>query len=281
MQIKLGEKIRALRKQKNISQDVLASALGVSFQAVSKWEKADSMPDVTLIPAIASFFGVSTDELFDFNIYMTENEVNKISSRAIAVRDEKPEEAESILKDGLKKYPGNDTLLLNLLYVQQLLGRSEEVMNTCRALIQTTRMDDVRFDSWRIMAEVYETQGEYVMMKDALAHIPELYFTKTELEARMLRGEERFEPICKHLRMSADWTVDSLVMLADYYEENGESEKAMIQLKIAVGIIESFREDINHEEYFTGTLWEMRKEEIDKLKERIERLHDERCGDIK
>ena len=65
--IKLGEKIKHLRKEKNISQEVLANYLGVSFQAVSKWETGSTMPDVTLIPAIASFFRVSTDELFEFN----------------------------------------------------------------------------------------------------------------------------------------------------------------------------------------------------------------------
>ena len=59
--IKLGEKIKSLRKQKNISQEVLANYLGVSFQAVSKWENDSTMPDVTMIPALASFFGVSTD----------------------------------------------------------------------------------------------------------------------------------------------------------------------------------------------------------------------------
>ena len=54
--IKLGEKIKSLRKQKNISQEVLANYLGVSFQAVSKWETEAALPDVTLIPAIAAFF---------------------------------------------------------------------------------------------------------------------------------------------------------------------------------------------------------------------------------
>lgn len=67
MEIKLGRKIKSLRKQKNISQEVLAQYLGVSFQAVSKWESETAMPDITLVPAIASFFGVSTDELFDYN----------------------------------------------------------------------------------------------------------------------------------------------------------------------------------------------------------------------
>lgn len=59
--MKLGEKIKTLRKQKNISQEVFANYLGVSYQAVSKWECGNTMPDVMLIPAIASFFGVSTD----------------------------------------------------------------------------------------------------------------------------------------------------------------------------------------------------------------------------
>ena len=70
--IKIGEKIKSLRKQKNISQEVFANYLGVSFQAVSKWETGTTMPDVTMITAIACFFGVSTDELFDFNLYEIE-----------------------------------------------------------------------------------------------------------------------------------------------------------------------------------------------------------------
>ena len=76
--IKLGEKIKSLRKQKNISQEVFAGYLGVSFQAVSKWENGNTMPDVTMIPAIASFFGVSTDELFDFNLIEMEKQVEAI-----------------------------------------------------------------------------------------------------------------------------------------------------------------------------------------------------------
>lgn len=67
MNLRIGENIRQLRKQRNISQEVLAQYLGVSFQAVSKWENNDNLPDITMIPAIASFFGVSTDELFDYD----------------------------------------------------------------------------------------------------------------------------------------------------------------------------------------------------------------------
>lgn len=67
MEFNIGSKIKKLRRQKNISQEVLAQYLGISFQAVSKWESGQNMPDITLIPALASFFGISTDELFDYN----------------------------------------------------------------------------------------------------------------------------------------------------------------------------------------------------------------------
>ena len=97
----LGEKIKTLRKQKNISQEVFAGYLGVSFQAVSKWECGNTMPDVTMIPAIASFFGVSTDELFDFNLYETEKQVEAICHESWKYRENDPAKAERILREGL------------------------------------------------------------------------------------------------------------------------------------------------------------------------------------
>lgn len=63
MTINLSEKIKALRKEKGISQEKLADYLGVSFQAVSKWENDNTCPDISLLPEIARFFGITVDEL--------------------------------------------------------------------------------------------------------------------------------------------------------------------------------------------------------------------------
>ena len=63
MDINLAEKLKALRKEKNISQEKLAQYLQVSFQAVSKWENGQTYPDLSLIPDIARFFGITIDEL--------------------------------------------------------------------------------------------------------------------------------------------------------------------------------------------------------------------------
>jgi len=64
MDIKICQTIKKLRLSNNISQDTLANALGISAQAVSKWENLKALPDITLLPDIADFFKVSIDTLF-------------------------------------------------------------------------------------------------------------------------------------------------------------------------------------------------------------------------
>lgn len=63
----IGKKIKALRMEKKVKQEELAEYLGVSFQAVSKWETEASVPDIGLLPGIAVFFGVTIDELFQLS----------------------------------------------------------------------------------------------------------------------------------------------------------------------------------------------------------------------
>lgn len=66
MQLNLGTKIRELRRRDGCTQDNLAEALGVTAQAVSRWESGGSYPDMEMIPAIANYFHVSIDELFGY-----------------------------------------------------------------------------------------------------------------------------------------------------------------------------------------------------------------------
>ena len=63
-QIYFGERIAAYRKEQGLTQEGLAQMLGVTNQAVSKWESDQCCPDIMLLPALADVFGVSVDELF-------------------------------------------------------------------------------------------------------------------------------------------------------------------------------------------------------------------------
>lgn len=62
----LGEKIKNLRKDTNITQEELAEKIGVSRQAVTKWESDLGMPDVENLKSIATLFGITIDELLDY-----------------------------------------------------------------------------------------------------------------------------------------------------------------------------------------------------------------------
>ncbi len=66
MSITIHEQITHLRKRRGISQTELGAALGVSSQAVSKWEKGISCPDIALLPSIAAYFEVTVDELLGY-----------------------------------------------------------------------------------------------------------------------------------------------------------------------------------------------------------------------
>jgi len=63
MKLKLGENLRRLRKERELTQEQFSTAIGVSFQAVSRWENGTAYPDMELLPALSSFFGVSVDTL--------------------------------------------------------------------------------------------------------------------------------------------------------------------------------------------------------------------------
>ncbi|MBR2382024.1 MAG: helix-turn-helix transcriptional regulator [Clostridia bacterium] len=63
MNTTLGKRIAALRHEKQMKQDELAEKLGISYQAVSKWENDQTCPDISLLPLLAKTLGVSTDEL--------------------------------------------------------------------------------------------------------------------------------------------------------------------------------------------------------------------------
>ena len=264
MELDIGNKIKNLRRQKDISQEVLARHLGVSFQAVSKWESGMTMPDITLIPAIASFFGVSIDELFDYNHYVVEKKVEEIVNASCAYRGMDDARCEEILREGLKKYPGNDVLLNCLIYSIPVPERSDEVISICKSLIEGAGEDDVRYDACRVLAETYQKIGEYGLAKETIERIPEIYFTKLEIAARLLEGEDKFRAASIQKRLSADSLLDMLECLADYYYEKGETEKARIQQEIAGKVVEAFREDFLTEG-MRNTVYQDRKE---RMKER-------------
>lgn len=116
----MGQIIRRLRKEKNLSQEALAEQLGVTFQAISKWETDAGMPDISQVVPLAHVFGVSTDVLFGIRGTEEEAEVWKEYETAQSLI-RRPITSEGLfqkyraLQDGLKRYPNHRFLLMQTL----------------------------------------------------------------------------------------------------------------------------------------------------------------------
>ena len=72
----IGDIIRKYRKNKGMTQEEMAACLGVTTPAVNKWEKGNTLPDITLLVPIARLLGITTDELLSFKIELADEEIN-------------------------------------------------------------------------------------------------------------------------------------------------------------------------------------------------------------
>ena len=241
MAMKIGEKIKALRKEKNISQESLAKVLGVTFQAVSKWETNTTAPDVSLIPPIASFFGVSIDELFDYNVFENEKKIDSICHEAARYRLDDPIHAEEILREGLKQFPSNETMLTVLVYVLwNIPGRDSDLIDTCKQLIACASIEGVRCDVLRILAEDYHRAGAYEQIAPVLEQIPEFYFTKKECIARLADGKTSLDAAHIQMNLSGSSLLEMLNIMAKQFSALGDDEKSAQCLRIANGVLDVF-----------------------------------------
>lgn len=125
MTLNVGAKILELRKAKNITQERLAEAVGVSIAAVSKWECAATYPDIALLPAIASYFEVSIDALLDYQVQPNKlQEYRDTLQKFVQVSDY--QSGLPIAEKALKQYPNDFYLLMSIAALKLSEGTSEE-----------------------------------------------------------------------------------------------------------------------------------------------------------
>ncbi len=127
MQIDLGANIRMLRRRDGCTQDKLAEALGVTAQAVSRWETGGSYPDLSLLPAIANFFGVSLDELFGYTNNREQRIDNAVAYIYELLRQNRGEDRNiaqciALARDAMIEFPGNEKVILCLASVLYKAG---------------------------------------------------------------------------------------------------------------------------------------------------------------
>lgn len=198
----LGTKIRELRKKKGLTQEQLANALGLSPQAVSKWEIEASYPDMTLIPVLANFFDVSLDTLFDFDITKKKERIEEIMTEAGKYFWGNFDKAEELYKKGIEEYPDSDKIKAELLSLYEChmrtYGRTELAE---RAVAMAGRLIGESADVFAVcsakdsLASIYLMQGRYAEAKDVIGTLPYMYpyqlNDKMRCTSYHLTGEDR------------------------------------------------------------------------------------------
>ena len=106
--LKLGENLKKYRTKHELTQEQLANVLGVSAQAVSRWENGTTYPDITLLPTIASYFEITLDELMGMQDFKSEEQIKEL----LAKIDENSNtgliyENILLLREAVKTYPTN------------------------------------------------------------------------------------------------------------------------------------------------------------------------------
>ncbi len=125
------DRIKKYRKEKDMTQEQLAEYMGVSPQAVSRWETGTTCPDIFALPALAELFGITVDGLLGVDEKEKQREIRSI----ISVAEEKLDKGiidEPIVKlrEALNKYPNNEQLLCSLMYALYVASEDEEL---CKA----------------------------------------------------------------------------------------------------------------------------------------------------
>lgn len=125
----LPENLRKYRLLKNLTQEDVAEYLGITAQSVSKWERGESYPDISFLPALANIFETSVDLLIGMDTIRAEETRYNIHKKAVAYqRCGDYNSAEQTYRDALLIYPNKPGMILGLASTLALKGNTNEAI---------------------------------------------------------------------------------------------------------------------------------------------------------
>lgn len=130
----IGKKIKNFRLVKGVTQETLAQELGVTAQAVSRWENGAAMPDITLLPALSVFFGVRIDDFFEMSDEAQQERIYNMTQTEEFIPRADFDHAERYLKDRLAMNPVDAQSLTSLarLYIHRAEGYQRRAESLCK-----------------------------------------------------------------------------------------------------------------------------------------------------
>ena len=201
MNIKIGAIIKKLRAENNITQDTLATAIGVTPQAISRWESEGGYPDIELLPVLADFFSVSTDELLGYKLSEREELLSNIKQELRRLAEVGThQEKLAFARDSFIKFPNDFKIKVYLAAClldewnntneKSLIQDSETL---CLSVIDDCRDEDIRYEAIFTLYSIYKASGEIKKAKNTLELLsPMKYCRETAFACGIDDGNTEF-----------------------------------------------------------------------------------------
>lgn len=198
--LNIGKQLKCLRREKEITQEQLAGFLGVSPQAVSKWEREEGYPDITLLPTIATFFDTTIDELMGMAQIREQQQISQIQMQVKQNGSMgKIEENIVILRKALLMYPNHYKFMVQLADVlpqveQDKLKRKEAISEAVEILERVSQFcadQEVCMEAKARLCVLYGEIGEVKKARVLGETLPSIWEAREIIMTQLLEGEEK------------------------------------------------------------------------------------------
>lgn len=216
MNLRIGEKIKQLRRERGFTQEEMAAHLGISYQAISKWERGDGCPDITMLPALARYFGVSLDELMGMEELAGAEVYNRINETWAENNQEgRHPENVKLMRQSLKQFPNDALLLVQLSTSLEKLDGTENEKREClkesvavqEQILRYGEDSAVRGATLFNICFAYEKLGNREKALEQAKKLPNLYKARENALVYFLEGEEKRQ-VAKAALIPLSWALE-------------------------------------------------------------------------